>query len=103
MAKSTSKTSKASKPKKRNIRFEPDPNTVAQVHFILSGRKNTTILGLVLNESQSGFAALFYTPIKLKEGMVATCRVGQLPDTTATIRWFKTLEKNVVKVGFEYS
>ncbi len=103
MAKATHKALKTIMPKKRSIRFAPDPNTLAQVNFGSSEKKSETVLGLVLNESKTGFAALFNTSVKIKENMNCNCRVGQLPDTKAQVRWFTILEKDIVKVGFEYS
>ena len=86
----------------RSIRFPPDPGTLAEVTFELPRQKKTTLFGLVLNESASGCALVLTSDFKLKEATICECRVGHLSKTPASIRWVKTLEKDLYKIGLEY-
>ena len=98
---------KAKKKKKvvlrhRTIRFPPDPGTLAEVTFEVSPQKTLTLFGLVLNESSTGCALVLMSEQKLKEAAECKCRVGHLPKTDCVIRWVKTLDKDLYKIGLEY-
>lgn len=88
--------------KKRSIRFAPDPGTLAAVGFNEGTAKAFTLFGLVLNESSSGCALVVMSDVKLKKDMECRCIVGHLPNTPASIRWVKELEKGLMKIGLEY-
>jgi hypothetical protein len=92
----------ASKIIRRRIRFAPDPGTIAYLNFDAGALKAQTLCGLVLNESLTGCALVLMSETKLKEEMTCVCRVGQLPDTAAIVRWVKLLEANLYKIGLEY-
>ncbi len=95
---------KASGPghRSRSIRFQPDPDTLAELGVRLTKSLGVTLFGLVANESRGGCALVLHTEVKLKEGLSCVVRVGRLPDARAEIRWVKELDKNLVKVGLEY-
>ncbi len=93
---------KTKAPKKRSIRFAPDPGTLAAVGFNNGTDKAFTLFGLVLNESSTGCALVVMSDKKLKKEMECSCIVGHLPNTPAKIRWVKELEKGLLKLGIEY-
>jgi hypothetical protein len=88
--------------KKRSVRFPPDPGTLAEISFAPEAGKPFTLFGLVINESQTGCAVVMMTDLKFKKDCPCHARIGHLADTKAIVRWTKTLEKGLIKIGVEY-
>jgi hypothetical protein len=82
---------------RKKIRFEPEPNTMAQVIF-----KKVKFVGLVVNESQSGCRAVFLSKNPLVAGDVCQIIVGELQELAAQVVWRKELGSLVCEMGFSY-
>ncbi len=91
------------KTKKRSVRFPPDPGTLAVVTISTSDEVPRALFGLVLNESFTGCAVVLMTNLVVKEDMKCKCRIGELGEVKATVRWAKMLDQELVKVGLEYA
>lgn len=87
----------------RSIRFEADPNTLVEIGFLTESGETMTHYGLVMNESQKGFAAVLVTKETFEKEIPCICRVGKMSDRYAIVRWAKKLERNLVELGFEYT
>lgn len=85
--------------KRRAIRFAPDPGTLAEIAFEL---EKIHVYGLVVNESSGGCAVLVSTEETIEKGMICICRVGNLDQVEADVRWIKELEPNLYKIGLNY-
>ena len=83
---------------RRHIRFEADENT-----FILLNIDNEVVhSGIGVSESQSGCAGVFRTNNLFVAGKMVYVKVGKLEPVSAEIRWVSELDKDVMKVGFEF-
>ncbi len=98
----TNSSATANKNPRKHIRFEPDIGTVALIDVNLNGQFNPTINGLTLQESYGGAALLVASSIGLKETEIVRIKVGDLHVMHAEIRWVKSLESTVYKVGVQY-
>ena len=87
--------------KRKSVRFQPDPNTLAVVaSTIANGSPN--FVGLVLDESKSGFRAAFRNNLKLKKTDVCAIAVGKLAPLQAEVAWRKDVSSLLVEYGFRY-
>ncbi len=84
--------------KRKFIRFEPDENT----YVLLNIQDEEIHSGLCLTESQGGCSAVFKNNPLYRAGEMVMVKVGKLDPTSAEIRWVSELDKDVVKVGFEF-
>jgi hypothetical protein len=88
-------------PQRNAVRFAPDPGTIAEVRVKI-GKNTLSLYGLVVNESRTGCALVLLCEELLEEGTTCVCRVGNLPNTAAVIRWVKMCDENLYKIGLEY-
>lgn len=90
------------KPYERStVRVAPDTGTIAELNVEMEN-KTLNVFGLVLNESSAGCALILLSDQDLEEDMICLCKIGNMQNTAASIRWVKLLEKGVYKVGLEY-
>lgn len=83
------------------VRVAPETNVFAELNVEMDS-KTLNLSGLVLNESNAGCALILLSKENLEEDMICFCRIGNLPNTAASIRWVKLLEEGIYKVGLEY-
>jgi hypothetical protein len=84
--------------KRRHIRFEPEENT-----FVFVNIDNENVHGgLCTSESQSGCSGVFRTCGSFVAGKMVYVKVGALDALSAEIKWVSELDKDTLKVGFEY-
>lgn len=105
--KSSSKTTTKKAPKypqvSRAIRFLPDPSTFAELGFNMPDGRNVMMTGLVLNESRTGCAIVLVTSEKIRQDDPCLCKIGRLNQGRAVVRWVTLIEKNLMKIGIEYT
>ncbi len=84
--------------KRKYIRFNADPNTFVAVKI---GEKDP-IGGLAITESRGGCSAVFLATNEFKENNMCYIKVGDMAPAKAEIRWTMNVDKDLVKVGFEF-
>ena len=84
--------------KRRFIRFDADPNTFVAVKI----GEHPPIGGLAITESHGGCSAVFLTNQAFKESNQCHIKVGELDALKAEIRWIMDVDKDLVKVGFQF-
>jgi hypothetical protein len=91
------------KKKRKHIRFSPDDNTIA--YFYVKGRSKAEkihAVGLVLTEAKGGFSCAMTPSTAPEVGDICLAKVGALSVLKSECMWVEKLDKDVVKVGFQY-
>lgn len=87
-----------------NIRFPPDPNTLAWVAADLETKSfSNALVGLTVNESHKGSSIVLLASDALHIGQRYKLLVGKLAPVEAELRWLKEIDAGVVRAGFEYT
>lgn len=86
---------------RKATRYKPDPMTLG--YLDLDGGKTfkPTLVGIVINESYSGCAAVVASDLVLKVGQKIRAKIGALDPMKAEIIWTKVLEENIQKIGIK--
>ena len=89
--------------RRRFTRFEPDPLTYAQIDLKLNKEDyNPKHIGMIIEEGQKGCGLVVSSKTGLKKGDRCLLKVGELPLFTSEVRWVIRLDKDLLKIGFEY-
>lgn len=94
-----------SDPKRRNIRFQPDMDSIAQLDLNSDHNVNqfeVQLNGIITDESYSGCGIVTLENTKLKKGSIIIAKIGNLGPIGCEIVWVKKLDENVLKVGLQY-
>ena len=83
------------------FRFTADPNTSVKL-FCLEDSEKLKFLGLVVDESKTGFSACFVRMDDFYVGDKFSAAVGALGRMPCDVRWSQRLDDKIVKVGFQY-
>jgi hypothetical protein len=83
---------------RKHIRFEAEDKTFINLKF----DEDSIYGGLALSESTGGCSGIFKNNPKFFAGTFCEVEVGKLDPMKAEIRWVEELDKDVIKVGFEY-
>jgi hypothetical protein len=88
--------------KRKHVRYRPEIDTVAFVDPSLEGEFKRGPAALVVEEAYGGCCLLMLDPGPLQ--LLGYCRlqVGKLSPMKAQVRWMKTIEGKITKVGFQY-
>ncbi len=85
--------------KRKNIRFDPDENSLLELSRKNSHGKIIKIMGLVRDESYHGCGAIFRKNFPFKKGDKVNASVGKLTDLQAEVIWIQDVDEVFVKVG----
>lgn len=101
MAKKTPAPAKADRPenKRRQIRFHPDENALAEARFPEGGAQR---IGLLYEESSGGCSAVFVADPLFRVDARVLLAPGRLAPMMAEIKWVKEIHPRVARVGFRY-
>jgi len=101
--KSASKAVGEESAKRRFIRAKPDPLDYAALQLKDAGTFAPDMVGLIVDEAPMGGASIVVlaTP-KIKEGQLVRLKVGRLSPLRAEVRWVKPVEKDLLRVGFQF-
>lgn len=83
---------------KRQIRFNADENTFITVVF----PDKTKFGGLCIDESYNGCSGVFVKNSFFKKDLDCHLKVGKLHLIVSKIRWIKDVDKDLIRVGFEF-
>ena len=103
--KKSSAAAPTSDPKRRrNIRFTPDPGTIALVDIDPTrvGSFKPTITCLVTEESFRGAGLVAISDKNFKAGARLRVAVGNAAPALAEVRWVSDLDSQVVRMGVMY-
>lgn len=84
--------------KRKHIRFNAEANTFVAVKI----GENKPIGGLAITESHGGCSAVFLSNDSFSESGICYLKVGEIDPLRAEIRWIMKVDKDLVKVGFQY-
>lgn len=102
MAKVKLKLSQFSK-QRRNIRYQPDPLTVAWIDPLSSGGTfKPKLKALVFSESYSGCGLVGLTADFFNIDSSFRIKVGDVLPLRAEIAWVRELDQDVCKLGIRY-
>lgn len=85
--------------KRRQIRFHPDENALAEVRFPDLGAQK---IGLLYEESAGGCSAVLIADKIYKVDLRVVVTPGRLSPMLAEIKWVREIHPGVVRVGFRY-
>ncbi|MDT8409184.1 MAG: hypothetical protein RQ741_06255 [Wenzhouxiangellaceae bacterium] len=95
--------------KRRYMRFSPDEIEVALIQFTNRDPDEfffeADAAGLVVEEAYGGCGLVVLsktTPDSMKEGAACLVKVGHLAPVRGEVRWVKSLDQDVSKLGIEY-
>lgn len=90
--------------KRKNIRFEPSPNTLAWicVSSTLPYQFKKDIVGLVIEESLGGCGVVVHWDGKFHIDNHVIIKVGELEPTRSIIKAVTELKKHIYILGVEY-
>lgn len=105
--KSISSLAKAltSSDQRQNIRFEPDPGTIAWVDVSGGGKKKTfepSVTALVTEESHRGCGLVTKMTKDLQVGSLCRVKVGHAAPLVGEIRWRVELDSQTIRIGVMY-
>jgi hypothetical protein len=83
---------------RKHIRFEAEDKTFITLKF----DEDSIHGGLGLSESTGGCSGVFKNVDKFFAGVICEIKVGKLEPMQAEIRWVEELDKDIIKVGFQY-
>lgn len=84
--------------KRKHIRFNAEANTFVAVKIGENNPKG----GLAITESHGGCSAVFLADEIFKESGICYIKVGDMDPLKAEIRWIMNVDKDLVKIGFQY-
>lgn len=90
---------------RRNLRFQPEPDTIAQVDLVNTGAEKKfkpTVAALVMEESYRGCGLVMVTDHDMQVGRKLRIQVGLGPSLLGEVRWRTELDSQVVRVGIMY-
>lgn len=94
-----------SKDKRRAIRFEPDPGTIAWIDTRDSKSRSAFSAqepALIMEESEKGCGLAMKECNTLKVGGTCRVKVGNMNPVRAEIRWITHIDSQVIRVGLMY-
>jgi len=81
------------------LRYDPDDNALAVIHP--SSGSDEQIVGLLRDESHSGWAAIFQEKtFDLNPGDHVTAKAGPHTPTRVEVKWTKPVDEKFIKAGF---
>jgi hypothetical protein len=92
--------------RKPMIRFLPDSNELGLVIFN-SVEFNKEVAALIINESHNGVclvinSKLFPLNFVITVDLELIVKTGSLDPANAKVRWIKTVDEELMKIGIEY-
>jgi hypothetical protein len=93
-----------SAPKRRHLRFRPDPMEYAQIAIQNLGTPFTPeMLALISEEAPMGGCGLVLleTPL-LKVGDICRVKVGRIDPLRAEVVWRKAVEPGIIRLGMKF-
>jgi hypothetical protein len=91
------------KNRRKHVRFEPDSMTYAQIDLDAEHAEfRPTHIGLLIEEGHKGCGCAVSSRTQLKKGAFCKIKAGELPVFKSEVRWVIRLDKDILKVGFEY-
>lgn len=105
--KSISSLAKAltSSDQRQNIRFEPDPSTIAWVDVGGGGKKKSfepSVPALVSEESHRGCGLVTKMTKYLQVGSLCRVKLGPAAPLVGEVRWRVELDSQTIRVGIMY-
>ena len=89
-----------SKNPRREIRFFPDPNSLARISTNPDAASfEPDIVGLVSNESYSGCNLIVLAGNSLSVGSRCKAAIANLDPVDAEVRWIKEIDEGVLRLG----
>ena len=104
-AKGIDKKSQDAANKRRSIRFQPDPNTMAHVElgtFSTSKVFRPSLTALVTEESYRGCGLALMMSKDLQVGSKMRIQVGKGAPLIGEVRWRTELDSQIMRVGIMY-
>jgi hypothetical protein len=90
--------------KKRSLRFDPDRDSAALFSRDLSNTDFSTYLtALPVDESFTGVGLVMLAQHGVQVGDKLIVKVGKLAPLVGIVRWVGPLDKDIVRVGFQYT
>lgn len=89
--------------KRKSFRWAADLNTLVYIKRTnaITGEESDAI-GLVTNESHTGFGVVMLTANNPVESEKCLVKVGKLHEMQAEVVWVKELDEHCQKMGFRY-
>jgi hypothetical protein len=87
---------------RENIRFQPDPDTIAHIdciHLTKTSPFQPTMQALVTEESHRGCGLVLKMTKDLQVGAVCRVKVGHSSALRAEVRWRVELDSQVFRIG----
>jgi hypothetical protein len=87
---------------RESIRFQPDPNTIAQIDCIHLTKESPfapLMLALVTEESHRGCGLVLKMTKDLQVGAICRVKVGHNPALRAEVRWRVELDSQIIRIG----
>lgn len=91
--------------KRENIRFEPDPGTIAWIDVRDDGSKRAFqahYLALVNEESHTGCGLIMKQTKDLQTGSLCRIKVGHQKPLLGQVRWRVDLDSQAMRIGIMY-
>ena len=90
--------------RRKNVRYQPDPGTVALIDLINEKPSdfNVGVAAIVENESHRGCGLLLLWTEALQPGDVFLVQVGLMDPMRAQVRYRRELDNLAVKLGVQF-
>lgn len=89
--------------KRKYTRFTPELSTVAYIDYELkTARFEAMQSGLCFSESYKGCGLILLKNKDLEAGQLVRVKIGELSPLTAEIMWIEKLDRDSIKVGFQF-
>ena len=89
--------------KRNSTRFTSEPQTIAHIDFEMTTAKFVSGAAcLPYSEAMKGCALISRKIKGLKEGHICRVKVGEMAPLRAEVAWIKTIDRDVIKIGFKY-
>jgi len=95
----------SSRDKRDNIRFQPDPGTLAMIDTIEDGKKRSfqpKHAALVTEESHRGCGLVLQMCKELQIGSLCRVQVGHAAPMIGQVKWRVELDSQVIRIGIMY-
>lgn len=97
------KIGKASKVKRKSLRFSPDQTAYAQIDLeghCTDDSFDPSIVALITDEAYKGCGLVMLNTDALKVGDQCALKVGKIGPIMAEVKWREEIDSRVIKVGF---
>jgi len=88
--------------KRKNVRFNPDPGTIAKIDSRSIDVFKPNVSALVQNESYTGCGLVALSDSDIRAGETYLVQVGELAPQPAQIIWKIDVDSEVMKLGLQY-